>query len=272
MTILIVLIGLLISHFATGFRHLRRFGWVGPPLLWVQGRFPTHAWLPAVVLIAATVVGSWLAIWLVTALLGLLGAFLLALVVFILTLGPRDLDHDVAVLCGGVEADQEAVASTLTAMRLEDDAPAPEGAAAVLHAGLSRWFGLLFWFVLLGITGALIYRLTRVALQLDQADPAALEWLARLRLVLDWPVLTLLTVSLALVNDLDRVLGAWRAQREQMPSWLITPSMLDRLAATLVTPDSELVEGISIGHQMVWRILVLWLVVLSILLLAGWLA
>ncbi len=272
MTILIVLVGLLISHFATGFRHLRRFEWVGPPLLWLQRRFPAQPWLPAVALIVAVVALAWLSVWALTAVLGLVGAFLLALVVFILTLGPRDLDHDVAIICGRVDADEAEVRAARRAMRLDAQARAPEGAAAVFHAGLSRWFGLLFWFVLLGITGALIYRLTRVALQLDQADPQVLEWLARLRLVLDWPVLALLTVSLALVNDLDRVLGAWRAQREHVPAWLMTPAMLDRLAASLVVDSSELADGVSIGHQMVWRILVLWLVVLSVLLLAGWLA
>ncbi len=272
MTILIVLVGLLISHFATGFRHLRRFDWVGLPLMWLQGRFPEQPWLPAVALILISVVGSWLALWIATSLLGLAGALLLALAVFILTLGPRDLDRDVAVLTDSIESDAAEVQSAQKAMRLDPEAQASEGAAAVLHAGLSRWFGLLFWFVLLGITGALIYRLTRVALQLENADPAALEWLARLRLVLDWPVLALLTVSLALVNDLDRVLSAWRAQREQAPAWLITPSILDRLAASLVDDDADLGAGVVFGHQMVWRILVLWLVMLSVLLLAGWLA
>lgn len=272
MTILIVLVGLLISHFATGFRHLRRFDWVGVPLLWLHGRFPQQPWLPAVALIVLSVTGSWLALWIATSLLGLVGTFLLALAVFILTIGPRDLDRDVAMLTGRIDDDVAEVQSAQEAMRLDTEAKAPEGAAAVFHAGLSRWFGLLFWFVLLGITGALIYRLTRVALQMKEADPAVLEWLARLRLVLDWPVLALLTISLALVNDLDRVLSARRAQLEQAPAWLITPSILDRLAASLVDENADLAAGVAFGHQMVWRILVLWLVLLSILLLAGWLA
>ncbi len=272
MTILIVLVGLLISHFATGFRHLRRFHWVGPFLIWLQNRLSGHPWAVVVGLIVATAAISWLALWFATALLGFVGAFLLALIVFILTIGPRDLDRDVAIISGQVQADGDEQHAAYRSMRLTAESQAPEAAAAVLHAGLSRWFGLLFWFVLLGVPGALIYRLTRVALQVEQVDPSVLEWLARLRLVLDWPVLALLSLSLALVSDLDRVFSALRSQHENIPIWVMTPSLLDRLADTLVNESSDFQDGLALGHQAIWRILVLWLVVLSILLLAGWLA
>ena len=272
MTILIVLVGLIISHFATGFRHFRKFGWLAPLLIAVSRRFPQWPWLPAVFVVVFSVLASVLAIWLVTALLGLAGWFLLALAVFILTLGPRDLDRDVAVLLSPDPDDPAAVEDARRAMQLDEAAGPCEGVAAVLHAGLSRWFGLLFWFVLLGIAGALIYRLTRVGLQSASLDPAAIEWLARLRLVLDWPVLALLSLSLALAGDLDRVLAAWRAQAAPLPTWLLVPSQIDRLAEAICGELPDLEAGLELGHQMVWRMLILWLVVLSMLLLAGWLS
>jgi AmpE protein len=273
MTILIVLIGLLISHFATGFRHLRDFGW----LLWLiergRARFPQAAWLPFALVLILGVLVSALLVWLMTALLGFVGWALLALAVFIYTLGPRDLDHDVQILANRQQADDPAaVADAARAMQLELDDGAAEAGAAVFHAALSRWFGTLFWFVVLGIPGALIYRLTRVTLQIDSLSAAEIDWLARLRVVLDWPVLVLVTVSAGLCGDLDRIHRSWREQHGERPAWLLTSSTLDRIAEAIVPAEADFDQGLTIGHQMVWRMLILWLVALSVLLLAGWLA
>lgn len=272
MTILIVLIGLLISHFATGFRRLRNFSWLIALVEHGQRRFPQAAWLPFVLVLLASVVVAALLTWLATLLLGVLGWALLALAVFIYTLGPRDLDHDVQSLLRRNDGEDPArVAAAARAMQLElSDGPAV-AAAAVFHAALSRWFGLLFWFVVLGIPGALIYRLTRVALQVDSLNKEESEWLARLRVVLDWPVLALVVVSAALCGDLDRVHRAWREQHQGQPAWLLTPKTLDRIAAAIVPDELTFDQGLVTGHQMVWRMLVLWLVALSVMLLAGWL-
>lgn len=273
MTILIVLIGLLISHFATGFRHLRDFRWLLWPMHRLRRQFPEPPWLAFVMVPTTAVVVALLATWLLTALLGVVGWALLALMVFIYTLGPRDLDRDMRVLMSrGEGADPEEVADSARAMQLDVDASTPvEAAAAVFHAGLSRWFGILFWFVVLGIPGAIVYRLTRVALQEKNLKSAEIDWLARLRMILDWPVLGLMTLSAALCTDLDRVYRAWIDQREQHGPWLLTPSLLDRVATALVPESSDISEGLAIGHRVVWRMLILWLVALSILLLAGWL-
>lgn len=271
MTILIVLIGLLISHFATGFRHLRNFRW----LLWLieraRQRFPDTSWLAFLLVLLVSLAVSALLIWLVTALFGPVGWALLALAVFIYTLGPRDLDMDVKSLAERSQgASPEEVSEAAHAMQLDlSDGPS-EAAAAVFHAALSRWFGILFWFVVLGIPGALIYRLTRVSLQAEALRPDEIEWLARLRVVLDWPVLALVVISAGLCGDLDRIHRAWRQQPDGYPVWLLTPSTLDRIAAAIVPEQGSFDQGLSTGHQMVWRMLVLWLVALSLMLLAGW--
>lgn len=272
MTVLIVLVGLLISHFATGFRHLRNFGW----LLWLiergRERFPATPWLAFVLVLLVGLAVSALLVWLMMAMFGLIGWALLALAVFIYTLGPRDLDKDVQILSSRRQAESaEEVTEAARAMQLElQDGPA-KAAAAVFHAALSRWFGVLFWFVVLGIPGALIYRLTRVALQSEALGPGDIDWLARLRVVLDWPVLVLVVVSAGLCGDLDRIHRAWREQPEGYPLWLVTPSTLDHIAAAIVSDQDSFDQGLSSGHQMVWRMLVLWLVALSVMLLAGWL-
>ncbi|MFU8832861.1 MAG: hypothetical protein ACNA7J_12000, partial [Wenzhouxiangella sp.] len=71
--------------------------------------------------------------------------------------------------------------------------------------------------------------------------------------------------------DLDRIRMAWRERSDGRPAWLLTPTILDGIGAAVAPPESDFDGGLVAGHQMVWRMLVLWLVVLSIMLLAGWL-
>jgi len=271
MTILIVLAGLLISHFATGVRHLRNFSWLLWPMEQVRQRWSGPEWLPMVVVIATAWLVTWLATGLMTSLLGVVGWALLALMVFVYTLGPRDLDQDLAVLLARDDgADPAQVSETMAAMQLKPDDPPAAIAASVYHAALSRWFGLLFWFVLLGIPGAILYRLTRAALQ-QRLDVEEMDWMARLRLVLDLPVIGLMVAATAMCGDLDRVHRVWRDAAGSDPLWGLTPATLDKIAAELLPEGADFREALISGQQMVWRMLILWLVVLSLILLAGWL-
>ena len=78
---------------------------------------------------------------------------------------------------------------------------------------MRRWFGVLFWFLLLGPFGALLYRLLVLSVAGDAARalPQRTVGGARTLLaVLEWPVAQLMTLALALVGNFDSVLGAWR--------------------------------------------------------------
>mgnify|MGYP001031015592 CR=1 FL=1 len=270
MTILVVLIGLLISHYATGVRHFREFDFFLAPARWIHQRRPEPSWLLMIGLILTCFIAAAIAEWLLMGAAGLLGWFVLALVVFIYCLGPRDLDKDVHRLVeNGLDGNDLAMVEARRAMRLTPDADPQSAAAAVLHAALSRWFGLLFWFVILGVPGALLYRLVRAALQ-EPFDVPSIAWLARLRLILDLPVLALMVLSAGLCSDFDRVFTSWRKARIDQPLWGFTPMLLDQIAATALLPEATSIESLSTAHRLVWRMLVLWLVVMSLLLIAGW--
>lgn len=269
MTILIILAGLLISHFATAMGQWRQFDWLLWPVRRLREQFPQFPWLLPVAVVAIAFVLALVAVWIMTALLGLFGWALLALATFLYTLGPRDLDRDVETILAEPEhADAREAAEVLG---FDAEQSPGENAAAVLQGARARWFSVLFWFVLLGIPGALMYRLAQKALQMPELGFAEQEWLGRLRWVLDWPVLALMLVSLGLGADLDRTWQAWRNHHRERPYWLLSPLTLTEVTADLV--DSELSgrEGFRRGHQLAWRMLVLWLVVMSVMLLAGWL-
>ncbi len=273
MTVLVVLAGLLISHMVTALDRWRRFDWLLWPIRALRSRFPDFSWLPMAMVLLIGILVPVLATWLMTAMLGMVGWILLALTAFVFTLGPRDLDQDVRTLLGRATAeDVGEVHETAEAMQLELDAGAEAAAASVFHGALSRWFGILFWFVVLGIPGAVLYRLNRMALQMRELEATEIEWLERMRIVLDWPVQTLILVGVGLCGDLDRVWRAWQELRAEAPGWLMTPIQFDRIVHAIVPVDASFDDGLVAGHRMVWRVLVLWLVVMSAMLLAGLLA
>jgi len=269
-TILIVLLGLLISHLVFPVAHLRNFDPILRPVRWVRRRYPEPAWAVAASVVLTSFLFAWALSAIAEGLFGQGGWFLLALAVFIYTLGPRDLDRDVqALLLGGNEP---RYLKARRIMRLSSDAGAVEAAAAVFRAAQARWFGILFWFVVLGIPGALLYRLTRISLHESGLNPAQAGDLLRLRAVLDWPVLVLLLLSAALGGDFERVRRVWREQRRGSSPWRLDAAVLDQVAGVLVEPDDSFDQGVRAGHQLVWRMLLIWLVVLSLLLILGWLS
>ena len=90
-------------------------------------------------------------------LLGLFGLVLSAAVLYYCW-GPRDLERDVEAVVKAPDAERRAVA--LHALRDSDDVTFTSETLveSVFAAALSRWFGVLFWFVVLGPAGALFYR------------------------------------------------------------------------------------------------------------------
>lgn len=271
MTVLVILVGLAVSHFATGFRRWRSFD---RPVQWIEsglGMLPPGAWRAPATVLAVSLAGTAVLVWLVSAILGGFGWALLALAVIVYTLGPRDLDDDVNRLldCGDA-APAEANADAARALRVSTHDSAAQAAAAVVHAAVARWFGILFWFVVLGIPGAVLYRLTRETLSARELAGAKIEGLTRLRGVLDWPIVALLLPSLALCGDLDRITAAWREWRTQNASDWMSPALIDHLGRAIASDQSDFDSGLRLGHQMAWRVLILWLSVLSLALLAGW--
>lgn len=268
MTIIVVLAGLLISHFMTGVGHWRNFDWLLWPVHQLRSQFPDQAWIAMVSVILGSVLAAFLATWIVTALFGMPGWLLLALAVFIYTLGPRDLDRDVDTAIEQPDhADgREAAAS----IGLTEDSTAVEAVAGTLHAARTRWFSILFWFVVLGIPGALLYRLAESALNIADLSADEIDWLGRLRWVMEWPVLALMLISAGLGTDLDRVHQAWKRYHQDRPWWLLSPPVFDEVADDLTDPLATRDDGLRMGRRLVWRMLVLWLVVMSLMLLAGW--
>ena len=170
MKLIALFLGLLIERTATRALHLRELRWLDPyfdaALVRVARLSRPVAYLVAVVAIglpALPILG--LAIAFGDILNGLIYIAFAALVL-VFSLGPRDLGREVDEYAEAVEnGDQEAV-KRLTKELIESDAPGEEGRRvlaveeAVLVRANNRIFGVIFWFMVLGATGAWLFRVT----------------------------------------------------------------------------------------------------------------
>ncbi len=302
-TLIAVIFALVLGHLAPGFAaSVRQYDWFGVWLRWLSARSMASAdedagfWrgrygialalLPPVLLIGLFQFA------LRSPLAGVVG-LLFGVVVLFYVWGPRDLDVDVAAV---VDAEDPA-ARRAAAIRLGCNADGGLGEAAAMVEGvfasaLRRWFGVLFWFLLLGAAGAALYRLAALAAEGEFADalPASTrEGARRFFAMLNWPVAQAMTLSLALVGNFDTVLGVWRDANGaslQLDHAHLGAAARASVRCEIAEEAQEFIEeGATPGNawvqlgeapelrdamSLVWRILLLWLAILALFVVAGW--
>jgi AmpE protein len=176
-----------------------------------------------------------------------------------------------------------------------DRAPATDAPSLVeglFTAALERWFGVLLWFVVLGPFGAVLYRLAQLGSTREFNSDLPVEHgesFRRLKLILDWPAAQLTTLGLALVANFDAVLDAWRGWFDaRAAGWFVLDTGF-LAAAARASVDCELAEehdedyaieavtaptsplpALRDAMSLAWRVLLLWLVVLALFVLAGY--
>jgi AmpE protein len=285
MTIISILTAFALCHFVRELGQLRRYEWLTAYTGHCQEKLkdiPGFAVFLIIFGLPLIILG--LINGILTALLGGIGAFLLALVVLVYTFGPKDLDTDVnRILKAEDEAEQASALEKLL------DGPVPEdedlcqeqAVEAVFREALRRWFGIIFWFAVLGVYGALLYRLAVwMAERRCRLEDEQHQLFTRLRQVLDWPVAQLMTLSLAIATDFDSVYTAWKRFHDEQGNGLFDTAsgFLLASARTIVLSGHAARDGyadqltgrlaaLQQAMDLVWRILGVWLFVLALLLL-----
>lgn len=290
MTIISILIAFALCHFVRELRHLRRFEWVttftshcNDKLKNVPGWSGPTGFL---VILGLPLLAAFLINSLLFSALGLIGTFLFAIVMLIYTFGPRDLDIDVrgVIQAEDDEKQMEALESLLGGPVPEDEKACQAAAIdAVFSKALKRWFGIVFWFAVLGIYGALLYRLAAWLIDGDFGlHQEQKDLMTRLSKLLDWPVAQLITLSLAIATDFDSVYRAWKKYHDERGHSLFEGNnqfMLTSARTIVMTGHAEhdgyadQLQGpmatIKLAMGLVWRTLGVWATVLAILLLVN---
>jgi len=291
-----VVVALLLGHRLPEPGHWRRFAWFDGWRGWVDRKLggPAANATGGVLLLLLPVFAlTILQVLLDDRWLGLPG-FVLGVAVLFACWGPRDLDRDVEAVLAATDGAAQAQAAAHLFPQGETSTASRDLVDAAFSEALRRWFGVLFWFLLLGPAGALLFRLTMLIVAAH--PPAAVSSLATLRLVMAWPVAQLMTLALALAASFDAVFAAWREWHQQRgEGWFASDTGFllaagrasvvfelaeatesaetDADADAVVISDSEptcSVPALRDAMSLIWRILIVWLTVMALLVLAGY--
>jgi AmpE protein len=285
MTIISILTAFALCHFIRELGQLRRYEWLTAYTGHCQEKLKgLPGFAVFLIIFGLPLITLGLINGILTSLFGDIGAFLLALAVLVYTFGPRDLDTGVnRILQAEDESEQAAaLAELLDGPVPEDEDQCQEQAVeAVFREALRRWFGIIFWFAVLGIYGALLYRLAVwITERPCRPEDEQHQWFTRLRQVLDWPVAQLMTLSLAIATDFDSVYTAWKRFHDEQGNGLFDTAsgFLLVSARTIVLSGHAARDGyadqltgplaaLQQAMDLVWRMLGVWLFVLALLLL-----
>ena len=293
-TLVAVVLALVLGHVAPSLvAAFRRHAWYDAWLRWWGeggrgsagfwgGRYGIALALAPVLLVVA------LLQWLLDGPLYGLPGLLFDIAVLVYAWGPRDLDVDVEAIIDAHDAPTRRAA--IARLGLTGEAAALDGPAlveAVFANALRRWFGVLFWFLLLGPVGALLYRLSALAVDGESATGLPEQTRAGARALvtaLDWPVAQLMTLAMALVGNFDTVFSTWReagGTQFRLHTGFLGSAARASVRGELAEEAEEYAEEGMVqamrelpelrdAMSLVWRILLLWLAVLAVFVIGGW--
>jgi AmpE protein len=204
--------------------------------------------------------------------------FVFGIIVLLYCLGPACLSSDIEAYLDArsLGDDDEALhyAGTLTETTASavPDQQTSDVTRAILHVANERIFSVLFWFVVLGPFGAVLYRLVTHISKREEVDPLV-QSATLIQSMIAWIPAHLLAVGYALTGHFD---GAFRAYQSRPHESDISLSNYDVLVTTglgalrgqEVTDEISCIKG---ARDLVMRSIMVWIAVLALLTLGGWL-
>lgn len=300
MNLIALLIGLVVERLATQLFHLRRLRWLEKIIdagFRQAERVPNWPSLLPVVMIVV-VLALPVAVVMLTLGDALLGFpyLILAIIVLFFSLGPQDIGEDVDEYCKANDAgDEERIRQTSKAI-IESEVPGDDlerihkVEEAVCVQANNRLFAVVFWFVVLGPFGAWTYRVTdlirRRAVFCADREETCQPTTERLRDAsvrlhgwLAWAPARLTAIGYAAAGHFDAAVGAWRAPDDQRHDTIsaYNEHLLARVGtAALALGDDEdedlgqrAVRGATAANGLVFRLLLIWAVVIAAMTLYG---
>jgi AmpE protein len=288
MTIIAILLAFALCHFVRELGQLRKHQWLGR---WIHTADDLFGKLPAwneftgyAVILFLPLIALAMLNQLFMTVFGNLGVFLLGIAVLVYTFGTRDLDTQVADI---IQAEDEDLREKGLAELLRQAPPADSSeclaatVTTVFSESLRRWFGVIFWFALLGIVGAFFYRMVDwLCTEKSGLSKSQKLYFLRTRQVLEWPVAQLMTLSLAIATDFDSVFIAWKKYHDEQGHGLFEGSngFLIAAAQQIVLSGHVMNDGyadqldgpmacLRQSMDLVWRVLGVWMTALALLLL-----
>lgn len=289
MNFVIIFVALLLDLVMRPFERLRLHRWYEKPLRgWAETMGNTGEPLQALAALLPSFALAFIAgaiAWGLVRLHPVIG-FAYGVVVLVLCLGPRNLTVEASAYLKARAAGDSTLAREIAGALLEREPPEAMNnhsdlvAEAVLERAGDYLFSVLFWFALLGPLGAVLYRAAdtlAVRAAADRPGTVYARVALRLALVMAWLPLHLLALTYAVAGNFDE------AMRDIRSAWSETGRhFLDRGNAVLARAGRGALRGIAGGNadevemmhaavDLIWRSVIIWLTIIGIITLLGWL-
>jgi AmpE protein len=303
MNLIALLIGLVIERLATQLFHWRRMRWLDRIIDFGFGqaaRLPNWpALIPVIIISIVLALPVFAVIWFLGDTLAGFTYLLLAIVVLFFSLGPRDIGEEVGQYCKALEAEDEEGIHNAAKAIVENDVPEdPAGRTSCVEEAVcvqanNRLFAVIFWFVILGPLGPLAawtYRATdlvrRRAVFTAARDEDAGGNAARMRDAaemlhgwLAWIPARLTAVGYAAAGHMDDAIAALRAPTEdrELSTSERSEHLLARVGVAALalqdradeTPTERAIRGAEAANHLVFKLLLIWAVVIAAMTLYG---
>ncbi|MDH5621056.1 MAG: regulatory signaling modulator protein AmpE [Gammaproteobacteria bacterium] len=307
MHLIALLIGLIIERLATQLFHWRRMRWldriIDAGLKVAQRLNHWPALIPVLLLVALLVLPVFAVMYTLGDTLQGFTYLILAVAVLLVSLGPRDIGEEVVEYCEALrEGDDDKIRAAAKAI-IEGEVPNTEREligrveAAVCVQANNRLFAVIFWFVVLGAVistigplAAWTYRVTdlvrrRIVFNAarDEQQDRELERIREaaesIHALLAWVPARLTAFGYAAAGHADEAIAALRAPTEERNASMSEQNehLLARVgvaALALHDGDDETVSergirGAMAANKLVFRLLLIWAVVIAAMTLYG---
>lgn len=210
-------------------------------------------------------------------LLGML-YLLFGVLVFAYCLGPACLSSDIEYYLDARRLGDEDEALHYAGMLTEraastaPDQQTSDVTRAIFHVANERIFAVIFWFVILGPTGAILYRLTTNLSKQDGTGDSLAAIAILFQAVLTWLPARMLALGYALTGHFDGALQAYRNRPYESDLALENYDVLVNtgMGALRDHESTDEISSIISAKNLVMRSILIWIAVLALLTLGGW--
>ena len=289
MSLISVILALIAESFISSLAELRRFDFVFRYVSWLRSKLPTFSFQNGSVTLVIVIAGILFAVWLVSAMLGnVLGlfGFIFGIAVLIFMIGPRDLEEDVKNINTAFEnKDYEGANFYVSnlAGRTISESPlqlAQTAKEEILLQANIRMLGVFFWFILLGPVGAVLYRLSSLlkANQQDEDDDFA-NASRDLYKIMNWLPARICVLSYAVAGNFVDTMSYWNGLSDlwlrDSEEFIVVSGVgalrYEQRMGRDEHDDEPDISAIQHALSLVKRAVIVWVVLLGLLTVTGWL-
>lgn len=284
MTLIIILIALGLDFFLGGLERYRKFNWFISLYYWFEKRVAHYKYwdgtlgllgLLSIPLLGLLVVMFLLNYW------SWIAEAVFTLLVLIYCLAPEDLDNRLDQYITAVEGEDTSTAASLTDKLINETVIGDEDSneAGIIKSAFidahKRTFAVIFWFLILGVVGALLYRLVNeLNDELNEIRSGFSDSTNVLLNILEWPSSRVMVVGLALGGSLVDALPDWGKSEHlsfEVNNQVLTDAGMGALQylPEVEVPGREKSYWVSELKSLLNRTLIIWLAILGIMTLSG---